>query len=129
MTRFLQGSEAAIVRYLRHVLRNGSFYPLTTFWLITCVVTPATWMDMLSHVHAVVIEGFAALVLLYFADRRDQRVANASFEVQLEAVRSLVASSAAMASAVATVRSDHQEMSMHAQDVTLAHLTDDKDAP
>ena len=124
MTRYLQGSEETAVRYIRHVLKNSSFYPLTTFWLLACGVVMATWMDLLSHTHAVVALAFAALILLLIADRRDQKVANESFEVQLEAVRSLVQDSAAMSAAVATVRSDHQEMSMHAQDVSIAHLAE-----
>ena len=130
MSRFFQGSEASIVRYIRHVLHNGSFYPLTTFWLLACGVIMATWMDLLSHTHAVVAMGFAALILLLIADKRDQREANESFEVQLEAVRDLISRSAALASAVATIRSDNQERSMHAQDLSIAHLTDtttDKD--
>ena len=127
MNRLLQGSEASIVKYLKHVLHNGSFYPLTTFWLVTCALIMSTWMDLLSHTHAVVALGFVALILLVVADKRDQKVANASFEVQLEAVRDLISRSAALASAVATVRSDNQERSMHAQDVTLAHLTDNPD--
>ena len=128
MTRLFQGSEAAIVKYIRHVLRNGSFYPLTTFWLATCAMTMATWMRLLSHTHAVVAMGFVALILLLVADKRDQKIANASFEVQLEAVRDLVANSAAMSAAVATLRSDHQEASMHAQDVSIARIND-KDQP
>ena len=124
MTRFLSGSEAASVKYLKHVLHNGSFYPITTFFLVTCAVVIATWMGGLNHLHALVVLGFVALILLLIADRRDMKIANASFEVQLEAVRDLVANSAAMSAAVATMRSDHQEMSMHAQDVSIAHLTD-----
>ena len=134
MTKFLQGSEAKAVRYLKHVLRNGSFYPLTTFWLVACGIVMATWMDLLSHTHAAVVLGFVALVLLLIADRRDQKEANVSFEAQLEAVRKLVFSSAEMASAVATARSDiqdtrsdNQERSMHAQDVSIAQITANTD--
>ena len=127
MNKFIQNGEEAIVRYMRHFLRNGSFHPMTTLLLITAIVTSAVSLDRFNVVHAVALELFACLVLLYFADRRDQRIANASFKVQLEAVRALVQDSAAMSAAVATVRSDHQEMSMHAQDVSLALLTDNSE--
>ena len=123
MNKFIQNTEAAFVRYLRHVLKNGSFHPLTTLLFITAIVTSATSLDRINLIHAVALELFACLVLLYFADRRDQRIANRSFEVQLEAVRALVADSAEMASAVATARSDNQERSMHAQDISIAHIT------
>ena len=123
MNRLLEGSEAAIVKYLRHVLHNGSFHPLTTFFLITCAVIGFTSMDRLTHIHAVVLEALAAIVLLYFADRRDQKIANATFEKQLEAVRALVVT----VSSDATERSDNQERSMHAQDISIAHLTDHTD--
>ena len=124
MSKFTQTMETNIVKYLRHVIRNGSFHPMTTLLFITAIVTAATSVSALNLLHAIALELFAMLVLLYFADRRDQRSANASFEVQLEAVRALVQDSAAMSAAVATVRSDHQEMSMHAQDVSIAHITD-----
>ena len=134
MNPSLRGSEASIVRYLKHVLHNGSFYPLTTFWLLACGIVMATWMDLLSHTHAAVVLGFVALLLLLIADRRDQKEATESFEVQLEAVRELISNSAALASAVATARSDiqdtrsdNQERSMHAQDVSIAQITANTD--
>ena len=129
MKRFLEGREDVIVKYIRHVMANGSFYPITSFFLVSCGVIWGLWEHRLNLLHAAVVLGFAGLILLLIADRRDQRRANASFEVQLEAVRALVQSSAAMASAVATVRSDHQEASMHAQDVSIANIADyQKDA-
>ena len=115
--------EIATVKYLRHVLKNGSFHPLTTFFLLTCAVIGFTSMDRLSHTHAVALEALAGIVLLYFADRRDQKTANAGFEKQLAAVKALVVT----ATSEATERSDNQERSMHAQDVSIAHLTDEKD--
>ena len=127
MNRLLQGSEDSAVRYLRHLLRNGSFYPITTFFLAACVVVWMTWIHLVNHTHGAMILGIVAVILLVISDKRDRRAANASFESQLEAVRKLVFSSAEMASAVATVRNDHQEASMHAQDISIAQITD-KDA-
>lgn len=131
MSSFTERGEAATVKYLRHVIHNGSFNPLTTGFLISCVVIGLTAMDRLSHVHAIIAELATLIILLYFADRRDQKIANAGFQKQLEAVRALVATSATEASEMATVRSDIQDtrddiqqMSMHAQDVQIAAITD-----
>ena len=124
MNKSIADSEAASVKYIKHVLRNGSFYPMTTFFLISCAVIVSLWIHQINYLHALVIMGFSVLILMVITDKRDQRLANASFEVQLEAVRALVMDSAEMSAAVATARSDNQERSMHAQDLSIAVISD-----
>ena len=128
---FLEGREATVVLYIRHLMANGSFRPLTTFFFISLGVIWGLWTGNMNLLHASAVLGFSALILLAAAYHRDQKTANRSFEVQLEAVRALVQNSAEMSAAVATSRSDNQERSMHAQDVSIAHITTntDKDTP
>ena len=109
-----------IIRYLKHVWHSSGMYPLTTFWMITSLVIPATWSHLISHIHGVVLLGFAALGLIVAADKRDTKASAASFAIQLAAVQKLVQDRADTTDAMVTDRAD-------IQDVQIAHISDNTD--
>jgi hypothetical protein len=86
----VQNSDVVFMRYLRHVLKNSSLYPIGTFWLFTVLIVPATMLKWLNHGHAMIFMTFVAMSLLIAADRRDMKAANAALEAQLAEVRTLV---------------------------------------
>ena len=112
--------KGVIIRYLKHVWHSSGLYPLTTFWLITCLVIPATWAHVISHMHAIVFLGFTSLILIVAADKRDTKAASASFAIQLAAVQKLVKDRADTTDANVTDRAD-------IQDIQMAHISDNTD--
>ena len=102
--------KGIVMRYVKHVWHSSGMYPLTTFWLITCLVIPATWAHVMTHLHAIVLLGFAALILIVAADKRDTKAASESFAIQLDAVRKLVDDRADTTDAIVVDRADTQDV-------------------
>lgn len=59
--------------YLRRVIRSLSFYPLTTFWLVSCTALGAVASDRIDLGVGLVLVTSSAVLLMLFATNREIR--------------------------------------------------------
>lgn len=108
-----------LVRYMRHLLRSSSLYPVWTFWLACVIVVPATGVEWITHGEAVVFLGIVALILVLIADKRDAH--QEAVEVAAELKKETRAVSAELSGKVAQVH-DLVNSASEAQDARIQQL-------
>jgi hypothetical protein len=105
-----------LVRYVRHLMRSSSLYPVWTFWLACVIVVPATGAEWITHGEALVFLGIVALILVVIADRRDAH--HEAAEVAADLKKETQAVSAELSGKVAEVH----DLVNHASDVQEARI-------
>lgn len=80
----------ALVEFMRHVIQSSSMRPVWTFWLVACGVVPLATAEWIGLGAAVSILTVTAVMMVWAASHRDDRIAAAKLLANVEHVTDVV---------------------------------------